>query len=134
MLTSGGHASALEVRGMCLPADCHRMHLARFGCRYCPCGTAKDSNTSTVTNAQVPRVTQPSGTQPSQLRSRRLLASLDTAAQQTPLWQGAAVISRLVVQAAGRITVMAGGGVRPGNAAALLQRTGVRELHTSARR
>ena len=44
------------------------------------------------------------------------------------------MISRLAAQATGRITVMAGGGVRPGNAAALLRRTGVRELHTSARR
>ncbi|KAK9825200.1 hypothetical protein WJX81_007481 [Elliptochloris bilobata] len=48
--------------------------------------------------------------------------------------EGAAVISGLVVQAAGRIAVMAGGGIRAGNAAALLQRTGVRELHTSAHR
>jgi len=48
--------------------------------------------------------------------------------------QGGDALAALVMQAAGRIAVMAGGGVRPGNAAALLRRTGVRELHTSARR
>ncbi len=48
--------------------------------------------------------------------------------------QGADALAALVTQAAGRIAVMAGGGVRPNNAAALLRRTGVRELHTSARR
>ena len=39
-----------------------------------------------------------------------------------------------MAQAAGRIAVMAAGGVRAGNAANMLQLTGVRELHTSARR
>jgi copper homeostasis protein len=48
--------------------------------------------------------------------------------------QGSSVLEQLVKQAAGRISIMAGGGVRSANAAALLQGTGVRELHSSAKR
>lgn len=47
--------------------------------------------------------------------------------------QGASAIAELVCQAAGRISIMAGGGVNAGSAAQLLS-LGVRELHTSARR
>jgi copper homeostasis protein len=41
------------------------------------------------------------------------------------------VLARLVRRAAGRITVLAGGGVRPQDYAALVARAGVRELHAS---
>ncbi len=44
---------------------------------------------------------------------------------------GAERIAELVEQAAGRIGVMAGAGVRPGNLASLIRRTGVREVHGS---
>lgn len=44
---------------------------------------------------------------------------------------GAETIAALVVQAAGRIGVLAGAGVRPGNLAELVRRTGVREVHGS---
>lgn len=44
---------------------------------------------------------------------------------------GAERIAALVEQAAGRIGVMAGAGVRPGNLASLARRTGVREVHGS---
>jgi copper homeostasis protein len=46
--------------------------------------------------------------------------------------QGAKVIAALVKQAAGRISIMAGGGVTATNAAQL-QELGVRELHSSAK-
>jgi copper homeostasis protein len=46
---------------------------------------------------------------------------------------GQAAIARLVARAAGRITVMAGGGVTPGNAAGLATATGALWLHASAR-
>ena len=44
---------------------------------------------------------------------------------------GRAAIRALVDRAAGRIVVMAGGGVRPHNAAVILAETGVREIHGS---
>lgn len=44
---------------------------------------------------------------------------------------GAEQIAALVDQAAGRIGVLAGAGVRPGNIAELVRRTGVREVHGS---
>lgn len=47
--------------------------------------------------------------------------------------QGAPAIAELVRQAAGRISIMAGGAVNASNAAELL-RLGVRELHASAKR
>lgn len=47
--------------------------------------------------------------------------------------QGADVLAALVKQAAGRISVMAGGGVTADNAAEL-QALGVPELHSSAKR
>ncbi len=46
---------------------------------------------------------------------------------------GAPLIRRVTERAAGRLTVMAGGGVRPHNAAQLIRETGVTELHVSAR-
>jgi len=44
---------------------------------------------------------------------------------------GAARIADLVVQAKGRIEIMAGSGLDAGNVAALVRRTGVREVHAS---
>ncbi|HEX3820361.1 MAG TPA: copper homeostasis protein CutC [Candidatus Sulfotelmatobacter sp.] len=43
--------------------------------------------------------------------------------------QGAEAIRQLVETAGDRITIMAGGGIRPPNAAAIVKRTGVREIH-----
>ena len=48
--------------------------------------------------------------------------------------EGAEVIAELVDQAAGRIAIMAGGGVNERNVARLVQMTGVGEVHMSARR
>lgn len=47
---------------------------------------------------------------------------------------GAAAISSLVAQAAGRIAVMPGAGIDAGHLAALAAATGAREFHASARR
>jgi copper homeostasis protein len=47
---------------------------------------------------------------------------------------GASLLSRLVTQAAGRITVMPGAGIEPGNIAALRELTRAREFHASAKR
>ena len=46
--------------------------------------------------------------------------------------QGSATIARMVAQSEGRCRIMAGSGVRPDNAAALLATTGIYELHASA--
>lgn len=46
--------------------------------------------------------------------------------------EGAPALRQLVAQAAGRITVMPGGGVRSGNIADLIAITGAREFHSSA--
>ena len=48
--------------------------------------------------------------------------------------EGAGVIERLVRLAGDRLVVMAGGGVRAGNAAEIVRRTGVRELHAGPSR
>ena len=45
--------------------------------------------------------------------------------------QGVDVIAGLVEQSAGRISVMAGAGLNPGNVADVIARTGVREVHGS---
>lgn len=47
---------------------------------------------------------------------------------------GTAALHKLTAAATGRITLVAGGGVRPENAGEILRRTGVRELHSSLRR
>lgn len=48
--------------------------------------------------------------------------------------EGAAALRALVEQAAGRLVVMPGAGVRSGNIAALAQATGASEFHASAKR
>lgn len=47
--------------------------------------------------------------------------------------QGTETIRRMVLQSAGRLAVMAGAGVCAGNVAALVNATGVREVHASAK-
>jgi len=47
-------------------------------------------------------------------------------------FEGAGLIARLVRHAAGRISLLAGGGIHERNAAAILAQTGVREIHLSA--
>lgn len=56
-----------------------------------------------------------------------------TSGQQPNALAGAPLLRTLVEQAAGRLVVMAGGGVRPANAARIVRASGVRELHVSAR-
>lgn len=46
--------------------------------------------------------------------------------------EGAAELAGLVRHADGRIAILAGGGIRPGNAAALIAATGVSEVHLRA--
>lgn len=48
--------------------------------------------------------------------------------------EGAPMLKALVQQAAGRIGILAGGGVRPANVAELVRITGVREVHCRATR
>jgi copper homeostasis protein len=57
-----------------------------------------------------------------------------TSGRQPTAWEGSALIQQLVVQAAGRIEILAGGGVRAEHVAALVQRTGVTQVHASASR
>lgn len=45
---------------------------------------------------------------------------------------GSEAIAALVAQAAGRITIMAGGGINEANAARVVRETGVREIHVGA--
>ena len=61
------------------------------------------------------------------LRFERILTS--GGAPSAP--EGADRIAALVAQAGERISIMPGAGVNPGNAAALIARTGVREVHAS---
>ncbi len=56
-----------------------------------------------------------------------------TSGGQPDALKGAPLIRDLTEQAAGRLTVMAGGGVRPHHAAQLVRESGVTELHVSAR-
>jgi copper homeostasis protein len=58
---------------------------------------------------------------------------LSSGAQASAL-DGAAQLRALVMQAAGRVVVMPGAGVRAQNIAALAEATGAREFHASARR
>ena len=48
--------------------------------------------------------------------------------------QGSTALAALVRQAQGRISVMAGGGVRPKNAESLIRLTGVSEVHSACAR
>nr|WP_223880095.1 copper homeostasis protein CutC [Stenotrophomonas sp. Br8] len=63
------------------------------------------------------------------LGCQRVLTSGGQASAET----GAEVLAALVAQAAGRISVMAGAGLGPGNIAAVAWRTGCVELHASAK-
>lgn len=57
-----------------------------------------------------------------------------TSGQQASAPEGAAVLAKLVQQAASRISIMPGAGVRSSNIAQLVRETGAWEYHTSARR
>ena len=52
-----------------------------------------------------------------------------TSGQATTAEEGIPEIARIVKQAAGRIAVLAGGGINEGNAARIVRETGVREIH-----
>ncbi|MGH7523951.1 MAG: copper homeostasis protein CutC [Gemmatimonadales bacterium] len=52
-----------------------------------------------------------------------------TSGQQATAWDGRGLLSELVDQAAGRITILAGGGIDETNVAALVAATGVAEVH-----
>ena len=49
-------------------------------------------------------------------------------------WQGSSALAALVRQARGRISVLAGGGVRPKNVESLIRLTGVSEVHSACSR
>lgn len=57
-----------------------------------------------------------------------------TSGQQPSAWEGAALIRKLVVQAAGRVEILPGSGVRSSHVAELVRRTGVAQVHASASR
>jgi len=57
-----------------------------------------------------------------------------TSGQRATAIEGAECIAGLVMQAGGRIKVMAGGGINPQNLPLLIQTTGVSEIHFSARK
>ncbi len=57
-----------------------------------------------------------------------------TSGQQATAWAGAGLIRELAMQAAGRVELLPGSGVRADHVAELLQRTGVRQVHASASR
>lgn len=57
-----------------------------------------------------------------------------TSGQKASAPEGAAVLAKLVQQAANRISIMPGAGVRSSNIAQLIRDTGAREYHTSARK
>ena len=56
-----------------------------------------------------------------------------TSGAQASASDGAVLIRALLAQAAGRVAVMPGAGINPGNIAALVKATGAHELHASAR-
>jgi copper homeostasis protein len=56
-----------------------------------------------------------------------------TSGQAPTAWEGRGLLARLVRQAAGRIAVMPGSGIRPANIRALAEATGAREFHFSGR-
>jgi copper homeostasis protein CutC len=64
----------------------------------------------------------------------RLLSTVSSWRAASTALQGCGVLSRLVQQAAGRISILAGGGVRARNVAAVVSSTGVQEVHSAARR
>jgi copper homeostasis protein len=57
---------------------------------------------------------------------------LTSGAAETAL-AGAAALAASVARAAGRLSIMAGGGVNAGNAAAVVAASGVREVHAACR-
>lgn len=57
-----------------------------------------------------------------------------TSGQKADALQGADTIARLVKQAAGRVGIIAGGGITPENVRAVRMQTGVGEVHFSARK
>ncbi len=57
-----------------------------------------------------------------------------TSGQQPDALAGAPLLAALNEQAAERIVVMAGGGIRASNAAQIVRKTGIRELHFSVQR
>lgn len=57
-----------------------------------------------------------------------------TSGQQPTAWEGADLIRRLIEQAAGRIEILPGSGIRAEHVAALVQRTGATQVHASASR
>ena len=57
-----------------------------------------------------------------------------TSGQASYAHEAAELLGELVKRAGSRLIVMPGSGVRPGNLAWLIQKTGAREYHTAARR
>lgn len=57
-----------------------------------------------------------------------------TSGQAATAEAGIPLLRELVAQAAGRIIIMPGGGVNPGNVARILRETGATEIHSSCRR
>lgn len=71
---------------------------------------------------------------PDPLRALETLTALGvdrvlTSGQAATALEGAGMLKRLVTAAAGRVAILAGGGVNEENAAAIVQKGGVRELH-----
>ena len=62
------------------------------------------------------------------------IARLLTSGQAASAGDGAALIAQLVVRAAGRLTIMPGGGINEDNIAYIARTTGAREFHFSGRR
>lgn len=56
-----------------------------------------------------------------------------TSGQQPTAFKGIDLLSKLQTQAAGRIVIMAGSGINPGNISYIHQKTGISEFHFSAR-
>ena len=60
-------------------------------------------------------------------------ARILTSGCQPTAMEGAKLLQQLVIQADGRITILAGSGITPENAATLKQKTGVPEIHGSCK-
>jgi copper homeostasis protein len=56
-----------------------------------------------------------------------------TSGGETTAMEGKETIARLVQRAQSRIDIMAGSGIKPGNARSLVEQTGVREIHVGLR-